>query len=184
MRSWETMLDFVHVKALYQLNRAVISSCMIEPERKFWQTRFQCQGQRCAIEMTCLAEHWCIFMKSSHYYEEKSYRHFPCEDVYLLFIQIKSTKTSVFFSLFYIWGFVDPWEITMKIFFIIYMNIIVYIFLNHTSFNLYQRRLFVLVWCNKYFFKWKLRSYSLDFNLTVRRFERTTKIVWEVLEHS
>lgn len=42
----------------------------------------------------------------------------------------------------------------------------------------------VLVWCNKYFLKWKLRSYSLDFNLTVRRFELTTKIVWEVLEHS
>ena len=96
----------------------------------------------------------------------------------------KIYKNVRIFFFIYIWGFVDPWEITMKIFFIIYMNIIVYIFLNHTSFNLYQRRLFVLVWCNKYFFKWKLRSYSLDFNLTVRRFERTTKIVWEVLEHS
>lgn len=96
----------------------------------------------------------------------------------------KIYKNVRIFFFIYIWGFVDPWEITMKIFFIIYMNIIVYIFLNHTSFNLYQRRLFVLFWCNKYFFKWKLRSYSLDFNLTVRRFERTTKIVWEVLEHS
>ena len=96
----------------------------------------------------------------------------------------KIYKNVRIFFFIYIWGFVEPWEITMKIFFIIYMNIIVYIFLNHTSFNLYQRRLFVLFWCNKYFFKWKLRSYSLDFNLTVRRFERTTKIVWEVLEHS
>lgn len=96
----------------------------------------------------------------------------------------KIYKNVRIFFFIYIWGFVDPWEITMKIFFIIYMNIIVYIFLNHTSFNLYQRRLFVLFWCNKFFFKWKLRSYSLDFNLTVRRFERTTKIVWEVLEHS
>lgn len=36
-------------------------------------------------------------MKSSHYNEKEVIQHFPCEDVYLLFIQIKSTKMSLLF---------------------------------------------------------------------------------------
>lgn len=39
-------------------------------------------------------------MKSSHYNEKEVIQHFPCEDVYLLFIQIKSTKMSLFIGLF------------------------------------------------------------------------------------
>lgn len=60
------------------------------------------QDPRCAIDMTYLAEHWCIFMKSSHYNEKEVIQHFPCEDVYLLFIQIKSTKMSILFMCFII----------------------------------------------------------------------------------